>query len=122
MTELYNRRQDMKRRRYLRRNMPKAEALLWLRIQRRQVLATKFRRQFSVAAYVLDFYCPELKLAIELDGDPHFRCRARIRDEERRAFLDGLGIQVLRFMNTDVLENMDGVLEVLARAIETRRD
>jgi very-short-patch-repair endonuclease len=100
--------------------MPKAEVLLWVRLKGRQVLGCKFRRQYSVGPYVIDFYCPALKLAIELDGDSHFRAGANAYDAERQVFIESFGIRVLRFLNTDIYENMDGVLEVIVRGIQER--
>ena len=76
MTQYFNRPSVKPRRQALRRTMPKAEVLLWMQLKGRQLLGCKFRRQYSVGSYVLDFYCPEIRLAIELDGDSHFRAGA----------------------------------------------
>jgi len=71
----------------------------------------KFRRQHSVGPYILDFYCPSEKLALELDGDSHFTEEAIIYDQERTVYLNALGITVLRFLNTDLYENAEAVCE-----------
>ena len=78
-------------------------------MQHRQLDGLKFRRQHSVGYYILDFYCPEERLAIELDGDSHFSDAAVAYDQERTAFLNTLNIRVLRFTNTDVYDHLDAV-------------
>ena len=70
----------------------------------------KFRRQHGVGPYILDFYCPEERLAVELDGAVHFNDAARVRDLERKLFLDHFGILVLRFENRLVFEEPEWVL------------
>ncbi len=82
----------------------------------RQLRGRKFRRQHSVGPYILDFYCPSEKLAVELDGATHDHEAAQTYDTKRSAFLEGLGIRTLRFENEEVRKNMEGVL----RAIEAR--
>ena len=77
----------------------------------------KFRRQHSVGAYILDFYCPAEKLSIELDGDSHFTDDAIEYDRERTAYLNALNIRVLRFLNTDVYDNLDVVCERIIEEI-----
>jgi very-short-patch-repair endonuclease len=68
MARLYNRRSQKATRQRLRREVPKAEEILWSKLRRRQMLGYKFRRQYSIEAFVVDFYCPVLRLAIEVDG------------------------------------------------------
>ena len=118
MTQYYNRDEQKALRRHLRNDMPPAEVLLWSKLRGKQLLGRKFRRQFSVGPYRLDFYCPELKLAVELDGDSHFTNAAIQRDLERQKWVESFGIRFVRFTNADDYENLDGVLEVLATAIE----
>lgn len=71
----------------------------------------KFIRQFGVGPFVLDFYCPKLKLAIEIDGDSHFVERAEEYDKRRQQFIERFSIKFLRFTNGDIYENLDGVIE-----------
>ena len=78
----------------------------------------KFRRQHSVGAFVLDFYCPSEKLAVELDGDSHFTDNAIEYDRERTAYLNALNIKVLRFLNTDVYDNLNAVCERILEEIK----
>ena len=106
-----------KRRRYLRSHLPKAEIILWMRLSNRQMLGYKFRRQYSVDKFVIDFYCPELKLAIEVDGDSHFTPLARVYDRGRQHHIESFGIRFHRVMNEDVYNNLDAVLDEIARTI-----
>jgi len=111
MANVYNRQEQLARRRHLRKNMPQAEVLLWCRLRGRQVEDLKFRRQFGIGTYVVDFYCPEAKLAIEVDGDSHFGDDAESRDGRRQAHIESYGIKFLRCTNGDVYENLDGIVE-----------
>jgi very-short-patch-repair endonuclease len=81
------------------------------------MLGYKFRRQYSVDQYVIDFYCPELKLAIEVDGDSHFSPLARIYDSQRQHHIESFGIRFLRILNEDVYFNMDAVLDEIEETI-----
>jgi very-short-patch-repair endonuclease len=84
-------------------------------------LGCKFRRQYGVGAFVGDFYSPEIKLGIELDGDTHFHEGRREYVQRRQAFIESFGIRIIRFLNVDVYENLDGVMEAIAREITERR-
>ena len=95
----------------LRNNATPAEIKLWGRLQRSNLGGYKFRRQHSAGPYILDFYCPSEKLAIELDGDSHFTDEAIAHDIERTAYLNALSIKVLRFLNTDIYDNLIVVCE-----------
>ena len=121
MTEIFNRSSEKQKRREFRANMPTAEVLLWTRLRGRQLLDCKFRRQYSVGPYILDFYTVEAKLGIELDGESHFEEGAQVRDLKRHQYIEGFGINILRFLNTDVYDNLDGVVEVIAKEVERRR-
>jgi very-short-patch-repair endonuclease len=90
-----------------------AEALLWSCLRDRRVNRRKFRRQHPVRPYTLDFYCAELRLAIELDGGQHNSAEGRAHDEARRIFLESKGIQILRFTNKAMLRETDSVLSVI---------
>ncbi|MCD9187640.1 MAG: endonuclease domain-containing protein [Pyrinomonadaceae bacterium] len=79
----------------LRNNLTPAEAKFWKIVQNKNLEGRKFRRQHSVGSYILDFYCPSERLAVELDGDVHFNDNAREYDYERRLFLEHYGIKVL---------------------------
>src|SRR6266545_5063458 len=113
---LHNIRTKKGQRRELRSRLTPEESYLWSFLQRKQLRGRKFRRQHSVGPYILDFYCPTERLAVELDGSAHDHEAAQDYDSKRSAFLEGLGIRTLRFENGEVRKNMEGVL----RAIEAR--
>lgn len=94
----------------LRKRLTLAEASLWMRLKKSQVAGHKFRRQHSFGNYILDFYCPAAKLAIELDGEVHRTPEAQDYDRVRDAYLTSADIRVLRFENREVLENIHAVL------------
>ena len=100
MTKVFNKTSLRERRKLLRHSMPDAEMIVWSRLHRRQMQGFKFRRQYSIGSYVVDFYCPELKLAIEIDGDSHFRSGADEYDKARQEEIEQYSIRFLRFMNT----------------------
>lgn len=91
-----------------RRVQTDTEKLLWHHLRARQLAGFKFRRQYPVRNYILDFYCIEKKLAVELDGSQHILNEDYDRNRENA--LRSNGITVLRFWDNDVLQNMDGVL------------
>ncbi|MCH8063301.1 MAG: endonuclease domain-containing protein [Chloroflexi bacterium] len=115
MTQYFNRPSEKEKRRLLRNNMPNAETVIWTRLKGKQLLGYKFRRQYSVDRYIVDFYCPELKLAVEIDGDSHYQKGSEDNDRRRQAFIESFGIQFLRFTNEDVFKNLEGVIETVRR-------
>ncbi len=104
------------KRRLLRNNGTPAEATLWKGLKAKQ-LGVRFRRQFSVGNYVLDFYCHSQKLAIELDGDYHSSEQQVQKDFKREEFLNSVGIIVMRFHNDEVRQNVSAVLERIREEI-----
>ena len=112
MGKLYNRQEQTQRRGELRNDQTKAEWLLWLELRSKQ-LGHKFRRQFGVGPYIIDFYCPELHLGIEVDGDSHFTPEAEAYDEERLRYLIDKGVHLLRFTNDHVYSDLESLLEVI---------
>ncbi|WP_363318809.1 DUF559 domain-containing protein [Chlorobium sp.] len=103
----------LKNARDLRKVQTDAEQLLWGLLRDRRFAGKKFRRQHPVDRYILDFYCHELNLAVELDGGQHDEETARRYDEERTRFLNEQGLKVIRFWNNEVLEQTDSVLAAL---------
>lgn len=77
----------------------------------------KFRRQQSIGPYIVDFYCPRLKLVIEVDGDSHFLDEAIEYDRKRQKYIESFGTKFLRFTNLEIYENIDEVLEEILRYI-----
>lgn len=84
---------------------------MWSRLRARQLTGIKFRRQHPIGPYVLDFYCAEAHLAVEVDGSQHLESIAINQDQARTKFLENKSIKVIRFWNHEVLENLDAVLE-----------
>jgi len=80
----------------------------------------RFFRQYSIGPYVLDFYCPERRLAIEVDGGQHADLDGQRHDARRESYLRGLDVRVIRFWNNDVLQNIEGVGERIREEVEKR--
>lgn len=118
MTLLFNKASEKQKRRILRKNSTEAEKLVWSRLRKRQLAGVKFRRQYSIGAYVADFYCPEKKLAIEIDGAQHFEEDAMEYDRRREEYMASAGIKTIRFTNKDVFNNMEGVLQKITVTVE----
>ncbi len=97
--------------RHLRSNMTDAEQLIWSKIRRKQIADSKFYRQKNIRQYIVDFYCPQGKLILEIDGGQHYEEKGAEKDRERDQYLKRLGFMVLRFSYIDVLKNIDGVIE-----------
>ena len=118
---IHNRHVLKSRRKELRNNSTPAEKLLWSMLQHRNLGGYKFRRQHSVGAYIIDFYCPSEMLAVELDGDSHFTDEAIEYDLERTAYLNTLKIKVLRFLNADIYNDLNVVCERILEEIEGQK-
>lgn len=110
MDFVYNNPSLKKRRQELRRNQTEAEKALWRKLRNKQFYGFKFFRQYSIGMYILGFYCPTLKIAIELDGGQHAEKESHEYDELRSNYLKMQGIAVIRFWNNEVIQNMEGVL------------
>ena len=116
MSHIFNGKFHKRLRQYLRNNATKAERILWLNLKGKQLCRYKFRRQQGVGPFVVDFYCPECKLAIELDGPIHETSEAKEYDRRRQEYIQQYGIRFLRFTNDDVYNNIDEVLNTIAEA------
>ncbi|HEY0076950.1 MAG TPA: endonuclease domain-containing protein [Abditibacteriaceae bacterium] len=114
MTKIYNRIEQKEKRQALRRKRTKAEVILWQRLRAGQVGGWKFRQQYSIGPYIVDFYCPQLKLAIEIDGASHEGSEAEIYDANRQAFIESYDIRFLRFTNQQIYEQINAVVENIA--------
>ena len=117
MTRFFNKSEEKEKRRRLRNDAPAAESIVWKKLMRRHVHGFKFRRQYSVGPYVIDFYCPALKLAVEIDGDSHFVADANRSDESRQAYIESFGIHFLRFTNEQVYRELNNVLEKISHTV-----
>ena len=105
------------RSRNLRREMTDAEQLLWLRLRRKQLMGVQFFRQKPIGNYVVDFCAPRSKIVVEVDGSRHHEPAAMKADAERDEYLSGLGLNVLRFDNLQVLRETESVLDTIRMAI-----
>lgn len=101
----------------LRREMTRAEVILWTRLRRRQVEGFLFRRQLPIGPYVVDFACPSVRLVVEVDGETHSTEAERAHDARRTAFLEREGWRVVRFWNHEIFQNEDGVVEAVREAL-----
>jgi very-short-patch-repair endonuclease len=99
--------------RQLRKEQTDAENLLWHLLRGRNFCGFKFRRQYPMCGYILDFYCHDVGLAVELDGGGHNQEEQQLYDMERTRIIESAGIRIVRFWNNDVLTGMEGVLEEL---------
>jgi len=108
-----------KRARDLRKNATKQENRQWYEYLRD--FRPRFTRQRIVGSYILDFYCGSVKLAVELDGSQHYESESMEYDKTRTRFLESLGIQVIRFANTDVDKNFEGVCIAIENQVNALR-
>ena len=97
----------------MRSHTTSAEAYIWNLVRAKRFLNLKFRRQHVIAPYIVDFYCSEIRLVIELDGAQHGSAEGRMYDAERTLFLNALGLTVVRYWNNEVLKQPEMVLEHL---------
>lgn len=94
--------------------------MLWDKLKGKQLLGYKIRRQHGIGNYVIDFYCPELRIGIEVDGDSHFTPKGKISDRIKDKLIAKEGIHLIRIINTEIEENLDGVMEYLATEFQKK--
>ena len=99
----------------LRQESTEAEKLLWTELRNRKLNGLKFRRQHALDKFIVDFYCNEIKLVVELDGGVHDEKINKDYDEARTAMLRGLDIYTLRFRNDEVINNIENVLQQIRK-------
>jgi len=116
----FNRKILKDKRKRLRNNPTQAEAFLWGYLKNSQFEGRKFRRQSSIKSFIVDFYCPDEKMVIELDGDFHFDEKAIKDDEKRSKKLEAEGLKVIRFENQEVLLNLNSVLSEIKRHFKSK--
>lgn len=113
MTIFYNLKTETAKRKKLRNNATLAEQALWAVLKGKQLNGWKFRRQYGIGFYVVDFYCPAVRLAIEVDGEYHQTPQQKCQDQVGQDFITALGIRVMRFTNQEVLDALPQVLETI---------
>jgi very-short-patch-repair endonuclease len=116
MTKHYNKKSEQDKRRSLRNNMTYCEKIIWLHLRKRQ-LGYRFLRQYSVDHFVIDFYCPELKLAVEIDGDVHDKPEQKDYDKARQKYLEKYGIEFVRIKNEEFLANPNKAFSKIEKKI-----
>jgi len=102
----------------LRKNMTDAEARPWRRLRKKQLRNCQFYRQRIICNYIVDFYCPEAKLVVEIDGGQHYSDEGIREDKLRDGHLADLGLTVLRFSARDVMQNLEGVLDSIYERLQ----
>ena len=117
MTKHFNKRKELEKRRKLRKEETYVEKIVWLHLRDRQILGYKFRRQYSVDHFVIDFYCPELKLAVEIDGDVHEIPEQKDYDKARQKYLEKFGINFIRIKNEEFLGNPNKAFSKIEKKI-----
>lgn len=105
-------------RRSLRNNATASEQRIWTKL-RCQQLGTKFRRQYGIGPYIVDFYAPSYRLVIEIDGDSHFNESSYAYDQARTDYLEQFGIRVLRYTNEEVQTQLYDIIEDICRHLNT---
>ncbi|WP_248724323.1 endonuclease domain-containing protein [Seonamhaeicola sp. ML3] len=116
MKNIHNLKQLEERRKHLRKHLTSAEATLWKHLQLKQLGGRKFRRQHSIEHFIVDFYCPQEKLIIELDGAVHLDFAQQNYDLERTRRLEYLGFKVIRFENKMIFEDLAFVLQEISHS------
>ena len=101
--------------RTLRKNMTKQERLLWQFLRKKNINGLKFRRQYPIGKYIVDFICNEKRLIIELDGGQHNENQNIVYDKERTKYLETKGFKVIRFWNLDIENNIEGVYQEILK-------
>jgi len=118
MTKHYNKGSEKFKRRNLRNNPTYGEKLLWNSLRKRQVADTRFLRQYSIDKFVVDFYCPELHLAIEIDGPSHFESEDKIEyDQIRQIYIEKFNIKILRYTDDKVKSNLEEVIKEIEEEV-----
>jgi very-short-patch-repair endonuclease len=105
MTKHYNRKSQKSKRRKLRKEQTYYEKIVWIYLRNREMLGYKFRRQYSIDNHIIDFYCPKLKLAVEIDGDIHDKPEQIKYDIKRQKYLEEFGIEFVRIKNEELDSN-----------------
>jgi len=97
----------------LRSQMTSPEQVMWTHLRSKQFNSLKFRRQHGIGDFIVDFYCPEKHVVIEIDGDTHAEEKQIQLDKIRESYLKSLGVRIIRYCNYDIMTNIEGVLEDL---------
>ena len=116
MTRIFNRKTEKEKRRNLRNNPTYAEKILWLSLRKKQIHNIRFLRQYSVDHFIIDFYAPKIKLAIEADGSSHIGKEKY--DLERQKYIEAFGIEFIRFTNEQIMGNTEKVVKKIEDVVK----
>ncbi len=117
MEQIFSKSSETEKRKILRNNATGAEQILWHEIKNGKISGYKFRRQHSINYYVVDFYCPALKIAIEVDGGYHNNKEQIDYDKYRQEIIEDLGIKFIRFTNEEVINGTKQVVKKIKKFI-----
>jgi very-short-patch-repair endonuclease len=117
---MLNPKKTKKTRQYLRNNMTKWEVILWNDLKGKKMFGFKIRRQYGIDNYIIDFYCPKLKLAIELDGDVHYYSDKMKSDLRKDQHIAEAGIKLIRLKNEDLAEDYESIVIYLEEMFKNR--
>ena len=117
MTRHFTKKSEQEKRRKLRRDMTYCERIVWIHLRKKQ-LGYRFLRQYSVDHFVIDFYCPKLKLAVEIDGEYHNSDSQKKYDKNREKYLEKFGITFVRIKNEEFLGNPDRAFRKIEEKIK----
>ena len=121
MAKHFNKPGVKEKRRQLRQQQTLPEKIIWEHVRNRRLLGYKFRRQYSVDQYIIDFYCPELKLAIEVDGSVHDSEEQKLYDKKRQQKIEFYGIKFIRIKNEELMDNPNMAFERIESFIKTMK-
>ena len=119
---MLNPKKTKKQRQYLRNHMTKWEVRLWNDLKGRKMFGFKVRRQYGIGNYILDFYCPQLKLAIEIDGEVHHFNEKRRKDKIKDEYLRSVNINVVRIDSLDFEEDYESMILYLEDIFKDRAE
>ena len=119
MTKHYNKTKLKKKRRKLRRTQTFVEMNIWSQLRNRGLLGLKFKRQYSIDNYIVDFFCPQHKIAIEVDGNIHELSEIKLYDKRRQIYLESFGIRFIRITNDEYLGNPNKTFDFIEKEIKT---
>jgi very-short-patch-repair endonuclease len=115
--EIFDKSSTLEKRRDLKKNQTESEIIMWNRLRVKRFNGIKFRRQYGIGEYIVDFYSPKLMLAIEIDGNQHYEEEGLEYDKIRTEYLNTTGIKVIRFKNKEVLNKIEKVMKKLGEEI-----
>ncbi|MAT56379.1 MAG: hypothetical protein CMF23_00245 [Ignavibacteriae bacterium] len=118
MSKHFNRPEQKPIRRKLRREQTYTEKVVWMQVRNRRLMGIKFKRQYSVDQYIIDFYAPDIKVALEIDGDIHELPEVKENDEIRQKHIEQFGIQFIRLTNEEILGNPNKAFTKLEKKLK----